>query len=181
MTFQELREQCLSCRQCALAATRTHVVFGTGNEHADIMFIGEGPGKNEDETGIPFVGQAGKLLDHYLVAVGLSRDDVYIANIVKCRPPGNRDPLPEEQNSCIGWLEQQIELVSPKVIVCLGRVAAKRLIDDDFKVTAQHGQVFDINGFQMLGTFHPAALLRNPAHKAPALADFKVIAALAQA
>lgn len=179
MTFDQLRTECLNCQKCELAKTRTQVVFGTGNENADIMFVGEGPGKNEDEQGIPFVGQAGNLLNNYLAAVGLSRDDVYIANIVKCRPPGNRDPLPEEQNQCIGWLEQQLELVSPKVIVCLGRVAAKRLIEEDFKVTKQHGQVFDINGYKMMGTFHPAALLRNPNNKADALSDFKTLARLA--
>lgn len=179
MTFAQLKEQCLACERCTLAQTRTHVVFGTGNERADILFVGEGPGKTEDETGIPFVGQAGKLLDHYLAAVGLSREDVYIANIVKCRPPGNRDPLPEEQNCCIEWLEQQMELISPKFVVCLGRVAAKRLIDEDFKVTVQHGEVFDRGGYKIMGTFHPAALLRNSANKAPALSDFKTLAQLA--
>ena len=178
MTFEELRATCMACRNCGLAETRTHVVFGTGNEHADLLFVGEGPGKNEDETGIPFVGRAGQLLDHYLTAVGLCREDVYIANIVKCRPPQNRDPRPEEQAACIGYLREQFRLISPKLVVCLGRIAAMKLIDDGFRVTRDHGKVFEKAGVQMMGTFHPAALLRNPANKADALEDFKKIAAL---
>ena len=179
MTLETLRTECLACTRCELCKTRTNVVFGVGNPNADIMFVGEGPGKNEDEQGEPFVGQAGKLLDTYLVSVGLRRQDVYIANIVKCRPPGNRDPLPEEQENCIVWLNTQLELISPKVVVCLGRIAAKRLIKDDFKVTVEHGQVFDMGGYGIMGTFHPAALLRNPAHKVPAFEDFKKIAEIA--
>lgn len=179
MTLEELKSECLSCRRCGLHEARTQVVFGVGNPRADILFVGEGPGKNEDEQGIPFVGQAGRLLDTYLTAVGLRRADVYIANIVKCRPPGNRDPLPDEQESCIGWLETQMELISPKIIVCLGRVAAKRLIGSEFKVTAEHGIVYQRGGYQIMGTFHPAALLRNPASKIPAFEDFKKLAAIA--
>lgn len=179
MTFEQLKKECLSCTKCVLCSTRKNVVFGVGNQNADIMFVGEGPGKNEDEQGIPFVGQAGKLLDTYLVSVGLRRQDVYIANIVKCRPPANRDPLPEEQERCIGWLETQLELISPKIVVCLGRVAAMRLISSDFKVTVQHGQIFNMGGFKIMGTFHPAALLRNPANKIPAFEDFKKLAEIA--
>jgi DNA polymerase len=178
MTFEELRQECLACHKCELGRTRTNVVFGAGDEHADIMFVGEGPGKNEDEQGLPFVGQAGKLLDTYLTAVGLDRAGVYIANIVKCRPPGNRDPLPAEQDSCIGWLEKQLELVSPKIVVCLGRISAKRLIDGGFRVTVDHGRIYERERFKMMGTFHPAALLRNPASKIPAFEDFKSLAEL---
>jgi len=173
MTLEKLRSECLACTRCALHETRTNVVFGVGNENADIMFVGEGPGKNEDLQGIPFVGQAGQLLDTYLVAVGLKRSDVYIANIVKCRPPQNRDPLPAEQDCCIEWLETQLELISPKIVVCLGRIAAKRLIDENFKVTVDHGRIYDVGGLKIMGTFHPAALLRNPASKIPTFEDFK--------
>ena len=176
MSLENLKNECMSCAKCGLCETRTNVVFGTGDENADIMFIGEGPGKNEDLQGIPFVGQAGQLLDTYLTAVGLKRSDVYIANIVKCRPPQNRDPLPAEQETCIEWLESQIELISPKIIVCLGRIAAKRLISEDFKVTADHGRIYDIGGMKIMGTFHPAALLRNPASKIPTFEDFKKLA-----
>lgn len=176
MTLDQLKQDCLQCTRCSLHETRTNVVFGTGNEHADILFIGEGPGKNEDLQGVPFVGQAGQLLDTYLVAIGLKREDVYIANIVKCRPPANRDPLPEEQDCCIDWLEHQLECISPKIVVCLGRIAAKRLIDNDFKVTVDHGQIHDMNGFQIMGTFHPSALLRNPANKIPMFEDFQKLA-----
>ncbi len=176
MTLEQLRTECLQCTRCVLCETRTNVVFGVGNPQADILFVGEGPGKNEDLQGEPFVGQAGQLLDTYLTAVGLMRQDVYIANIVKCRPPNNRDPLPDEQDSCIEWLNQQLELISPKIVVCLGRVAAKRLIGNEFKVTVDHGRIYDMGGFQIMGTFHPAALLRNPANKIPTFEDFKKLA-----
>lgn len=179
MTFSELREECLHCTKCDLAATRTNVVFGTGDEHADILFVGEGPGRNEDETGQPFVGRAGQLLDSYLAAVGLCREDVYIANIVKCRPPENRDPRPEEQAACIGYLREQFRLIAPKLIVCLGRISAMKIIDEGFRVTRDHGRLFQKGGVLMMGTYHPAALLRNPNNKADALADFKRIAACA--
>lgn len=178
MTLETLRQQCAECTKCPLCATRTNVVFGTGNPDATILFVGEGPGRSEDESGVPFVGQAGKMLDNYLTAVGLRREDVFIANIVKCRPPQNRDPLPEEQDCCADWLEQQMSIINPKIVVCLGRISAKRLIDPDFKVTVQHGEVFEREGYKILGTFHPSALLRNPANKAPALEDFKTLAAL---
>jgi len=180
MDMNALREQVAACRNCPLCEGRTNTVFGTGNEKADIMFIGEAPGKNEDLTGEPFVGAAGRLLNDYLTACGLSRGDVYIANILKCRPPQNRDPLPAEEDCCIAYLERQIELVNPKLIVCLGRIAAKRLIDPDFAVTKQHGELRRRNGRLIMGTFHPAALLRNGANKAPTLADFEKIAALRQ-
>ena len=136
------------------------------------MFVGEAPGEQEDLSGIPFVGAAGQLLDKYLSAVGISRDDVYIANILKCRPPRNRDPLPEEQDACITWLREQVRLMRPKIIVCVGRISAQRLIGPDFKVTKQHGEFIEKNGVLMMGTFHPAALLRNPNNKPQALEDF---------
>ena len=173
MDWKALREECLDCRRCSLASTRTHVVFGVGCTDAEIMLIGEGPGANEDLQGEPFVGRGGQLLDKMLAAVGLSREkNIYIANIVKCRPPKNRDPLPEEQEACIAHLREQVSLIRPKIIVCLGRIAACRLIDPDFKVTRQHGQFVTKHGVLMMGTFHPAALLRNPAQKPDGFADF---------
>ena len=175
MTLDELREQALRCRECGLCEGRTNVVFGTGDPHADIMFVGEGPGRNEDEQGVPFVGAAGRLLNDLLTASGLSREEVYIANIVKCRPPQNRDPLPEEERACIHFLEKQIELVDPRIIVCLGRIAAKQLIDPDFAITRQRGQIFERNGRRIMATFHPAALLRNPANRLPTLCDFELL------
>lgn len=172
-TWEELQKQCVGCTRCGLAATRKNVVFGAGVPNAEVLFIGEGPGANEDEQGAPFVGRAGKLLDTMLAAVGLSREhNIYIANMVKCRPPQNRDPLPEEQDACIDWLRRQVALLRPKIIVCLGRVSACRLIDPDFKVTRQHGQFIEKNGTLMMATLHPAALLRNPNQKPEAFADF---------
>lgn len=172
-TLEQLKDTCLNCEKCALAETRQHVVFGVGAPDAEILFIGEGPGANEDKEGLPFVGAAGKLLDLMLDAIGLSREkNVYIANIVKCRPPQNRDPAPEEQEACIGWLKAQVSILRPKIIVCLGRIAACRIIDPDFRVTRQHGQFVERKGVYMMGTFHPAALLRNQNQKPDAFADF---------
>ncbi|MEA4911026.1 MAG: uracil-DNA glycosylase [Oscillospiraceae bacterium] len=179
MDFEELRAACMQCDRCRLASTRTNVVFGVGDPHADVLFVGEGPGRNEDLQGEPFVGRAGQLLDSYLAAVGLRRQDVYIANIVKCRPPENRDPQPDEQAACIGWLRAQFKLIAPKLVVCLGRIAAKKMIGDDFLVTRDHGVVYDKGGVLMMGTFHPAALLRNPNNKPAALDDFHKIASCA--
>ena len=166
MNYEELRAHCLSCQKCPLAATRTNVVFGVGNPHADVMFIGEGPGANEDAQGEPFVGRGGQLLDKFLAAVDLSRNsNIYIGNMVKCRPPQNRDPDPSEVSECIGYLQQQIQLIQPKIIVCLGRISACYMIDKNFKVTKEHGQWVQKDGIWMMGTFHPAALLRNPNNK----------------
>ncbi len=180
MTLETLKNECEGCNKCPLAQTRTKLVFGVGNEHADIMLVGEAPGKNEDETGIPFVGRAGQLLDSFLAAVGLSREDVYIANILKCRPPANRDPNPDEQVQCIGWLREQYKLVSPKIVLCLGRIAAQKLIDEGFRVTKDHGRIYQKGGVYMMGTFHPAALLRNPNQKPDALDDFQKLVAFAE-
>lgn len=171
--FEELRENCLNCRRCGLCETRTNVVVGVGNPRSKVMFIGEGPGENEDLQGEPFVGRGGQLLDKMLAAVDLDRKtNVYIANIVKCRPPKNRDPLPEEQEACIGWLRNQVALIRPKIIVCLGRIAAMRIIKPDIKITREHGQFFEKNGTLMMATLHPAALLRNPNQKPAAFEDF---------
>ena len=173
MDLQALQNECLNCRRCALCDTRTHVVFGQGVPTAEVMFVGEGPGENEDLQGEPFVGRGGKLLDQMLAAVGLSRaHNIYIANMVKCRPPHNRDPQPAEQEACIGFLREQTALLRPKIIVCLGRIAACRLIDPNFKVTRQHGEFTEKGGIWFMGTFHPAALLRNPRQKPDGFADF---------
>ena len=171
--WEALEARCMGCTGCDLAATRTKVVFGVGNREAEVLFVGEGPGQNEDLQGEPFVGRGGQLLDQMLSAVGLSREhNIYIANMVKCRPPENRDPAPAEQEACIGFLREQTALLRPKIIVCLGRIAACRLIDPDFKVTRQHGEFFEKNGILFMGTFHPAALLRNPRQKPDGFADF---------
>ncbi|MBR5540157.1 MAG: uracil-DNA glycosylase [Clostridia bacterium] len=168
-----LKSQCMHCRACGLCETRHNVVFGVGNPQAEVLFIGEGPGENEDLQGEPFVGRAGKLLDLMLEAVGLSRKhNIYIANMVKCRPPQNRDPLPEEQEACAHWLAEQIRLISPKIVVCLGRIAAFHFISPDFKVTRQHGEFIEKDGILYMGMFHPAAILRNPNQKPVAFDDF---------
>ena len=173
MDWKTLEETCRGCTACPLAATRKNVVFGVGNPAAEVLFVGEGPGANEDEQGEPFVGRAGQLLDKMLAAVGLSRQhNIYIANMVKCRPPQNRDPLPEEQDACLHWLKAQTALLRPKILVCLGRVAACRLIAPDFKVTRQHGEFFEKKGMLLMGTLHPAALLRPPSQKPDAFEDF---------
>lgn len=169
--WEELEKRCQDCRECSLCETRTNVVFGDGSRTAEILFVGEGPGAHEDEQGVPFVGKAGQLLDDMLAIIGLDRTMVYIANIVKCRPPQNRDPKPEETACCIGYLSRQLEIIKPKIIVCLGRVAATILIDKGFKVTRQHGEWFNKDGVWYMGTFHPAALLRNPHNKPDAFED----------
>ena len=168
-----LRQTIAQCTKCPLHETRTQTVPGVGPINARVMLVGEGPGKNEDETGQPFVGRAGKLLDLMLDAVGLSREtNVFIANMVKCRPPQNREPMPEEIDACIPYLREQVRLIKPLFLVCLGRVAACRLIEPDFKVTRQHGQFFQKGNLLMMGTLHPAALLRNPTLKPQAFSDW---------
>lgn len=173
MEFEALREVCLSCTKCDLSKTRTHVVFGMGNPDAEVLFVGEGPGKSEDEQGLPFVGRSGQLLDHYLSAVGLSREkNIYITNIVKCRPPENRDPLPAEWDACMPYLRAQFSIMRPKIVVCLGRIAAQRLIRPDFSVMKEHGTWTEKSGTLFTATLHPAALLRNPGNKPLAFEDF---------
>ena len=172
-TWRALERECAQCRECALCQTRRSVVFGTGNPQAEVLLVGEAPGANEDEQGIPFVGRAGKFLDDMLAIIGLDRTKVYITNIVKCRPPGNRDPLNVEQDACIGYLYRQIALIRPKILVCLGRVAAKRLIDPKFLITKERGQWRDVDGMRVMATYHPSALLRDPAKRPEAFDDLK--------
>lgn len=160
--WEQLRQECSVCQRCGLCQTRKNVVFGIGREDADILFVGEGPGEQEDRTGIPFVGPAGQLLDDMLSIIDLSRErNCYIANIVKCRPPKNRDPLETEQEACIGYLFRQIELIQPKILICLGRIAAQRLIAPDFRITRQHGTWVERRGIWMSAIYHPSALLRD--------------------
>lgn len=173
--WEALRRECAGCRGCPLGETRTKLVFGDGNPDSEIMLIGEGPGEQEDLQGIPFVGPAGKLLDSMLQMIDLDRSRVYIANMVKCRPPHNRDPQPSEQQACRAWLDRQIELVEPKIIVCLGRIAAMGVIKDDFRITREHGQWFTLNGRMYMATFHPSALLRDPSRRPEAFMDLRAL------
>ena len=170
-SMDALREKCLACRNCGLAATRTKVVFGVGPIPSDIVFVGEGPGQQEDLTGEPFVGAAGKLLDDMLSIIDLGRDTCYICNIVKCRPPQNRDPMPEEQDACIGYLEEQLRLLQPKIVVCLGRIAAMRLIRPEFRITRDHGQWTQRDGIWYSALYHPSALLRDVSKRPETFAD----------
>ena len=171
--WEDLKKACYDCKKCGLCEGRTNVVFGVGNPNAEVMFIGEGPGEQEDLKGEPFVGRAGQLLDKMLDVVDLDRHkNIYIGNMVKCRPPKNRDPKPEEQEECIFWLRNQVKLIRPKIIVCLGRIAAMKIIKPDMKITKEHGIFFERNGTLMMATLHPAALLRNPNNKPAAMEDF---------
>lgn len=170
-----LRDRCLKCRECSLADARTNVVFGEGNPRARIMLVGEGPGKTEDETGRPFVGLAGQLLDKILASVGFQREEVFIANVVKCRPPGNRLPTPEESLACRPFLDAQIRLINPLIIVCLGALSTQALIEPKGRITALRGQWFKKENFWLIPTFHPAALLRDSSKKRPVWEDFKEI------
>ena len=172
MDWQELEDTCSQCRNCPLSETRHNVVFGIGSRTAEIMFIGEGPGEQEDLSGIPFVGPAGKLLDDMLSIIDLYREEnCYIANIVKCRPPRNRDPHDDEQEACMGYLENQIQLIKPKIIVCLGRIAATKMIRKDYRITREHGTWAQINGIWMTATYHPSALLRDESKRPDAFRD----------
>ena len=171
-SWEVLEQKTLSCTACGLCETRHNVVFGVGNRQTDVLFVGEGPGEQEDLQGEPFVGPAGKLLDDMLSILDLDRSsNCYIANIVKCRPPRNRDPLETEQEACIGYLRNQVALIKPKIIVCLGRIAAKKLIDPEFRITRQHGQWFRRGDFWMMATFHPSALLRDVSKRPEAFDD----------
>ena len=171
--WEALREECLHCRACTLADTRTNVVFGVGAEDTEVLFIGEAPGANEDAQGEPFVGRAGKLLDDMLAMIGLRRQQIYITNSVKCRPPQNRDPLNTEKDACSGYLRRQLELMQPKILVCLGRISAAEIIKPDFRITQEHGQFFEKDGMQMMALYHPAALLRDPGKKPETFEDLK--------
>ena len=175
-----LAGRCLDCRECPLCEGRKNVVFGVGTPTAELMLVGEGPGANEDEQGVPFVGRAGQLLDDKLELIDLRREQIYIANIVKCRPPQNRDPLFEEQSACRHWLDEQLRLIRPKIVVCLGRIAATALIKPDFKITREHGQWFDANGLHLMATYHPAALLRDEGKRPDAFTDLRTLRAEAR-
>ena len=176
MDFEQLRKSCLGCTACPLCQTRTNVVFGVGSETARVMFVGEGPGEQEDLRGEPFVGPAGRLLDDMLSIIDLDRTkNCYIANIVKCRPPHNRDPLEVEQEACIGYLREQVRLLRPQIIVCLGRIAAMKLIREDLRITREHGQWFDVNGRRYMAIYHPSALLRDPSKRPETFVDLKTL------
>ena len=175
MDWETLKAECLACRRCGLCETRTNVVFGVGKPDAEVLFIGEGPGEQEDLRGEPFVGRAGKLLDDMLELIDLDRSKIYIANMVKCRPPKNRDPLNIEQEACSKWLKAQIALIRPKIIVCLGRIAAMTYIREDFKITREHGQWTIRDGIMTMALFHPAALLRDPRRRPETFEDLKVL------
>lgn len=176
-SWQELEKQCISCKGCGLWETRNHVVFGVGNRNADLMFVGEGPGEQEDLKGEPFVGPAGQLLDDMLSIIDIDRSKCYIANIVKCRPPRNRDPLEQEQEACMDYLRNQIALVQPKVIVCLGRIAAMRLIDPNYRITREHGRWVQRGNFSLTAIYHPSALLQDPSKRPETFEDLLSIRA----
>ncbi len=162
LNWEQLQAECQGCTRCGLCERRRNVVFGVGNRQADILFVGEGPGEQEDIQGQPFVGPAGKLLDDMLSIIDLDRrENCYIANIVKCRPPGNRDPLETEQEACMDYLKNQIQLIQPRILVCLGRIAAKALITEDYRITREHGQWVQKDGIWMTAIYHPSALLRD--------------------
>lgn len=173
--WAELEKNCKSCRCCALCETRHSVVFGVGRRDAEVMLIGEGPGEQEDLRGEPFVGPAGLLLDDMLACIDLDRTMVYIANMIKCRPPRNRDPLQLEQDACSQWLHAQIKLVRPKIIVCVGRIAAMAFIKPDFRITREHGQWFERDGIRYMAIYHPSALLRDPTRRPETFVDLKAL------
>ncbi len=177
LNWEELKSACNHCQKCDLCQTRTNVVFGVGSEDADILFVGEGPGEQEDLRGEPFVGPAGQLLDDMLRIIDIDRTNCYIANIVKCRPPRNRDPKPEEQAACIDYLDNQIKLLRPRVIVCLGAVAAKRLMDPEFRMSDFHGQWYCVDGIWLTAIYHPSALLRDPSKRPDTFRDLLSIRA----
>ena len=174
--LENLKNECTLCTACELHKTRTNTVFGRGSYNASLLFIGEAPGEKEDLSGQAFVGASGKLLDKFLAEAGISDDSYFIANIIKCRPPKNRDPKKEEEDKCIAFLERQIELINPKVIVCLGRISAKRIIKKDFSITHEHGKWFEKDGRKITAVYHPAAILRDARKKDEEAQDFKKIA-----
>lgn len=175
MDWESLASAVAGCQQCGLCRTRNHTVFGEGNIHAELMFVGEGPGADEDATGRPFVGRAGQLLTKMIAAMTYSREEVYIANVVKCRPPGNRNPSPDEAMACLGYLKQQIALIRPKVIVCLGGVALSFLCEHAGGITRARGHWLDFEGIPVMPTFHPAFLLRQESAKKDAWSDLQQV------
>ncbi|MCW3489000.1 uracil-DNA glycosylase [Dethiobacter alkaliphilus] len=174
-TIAALSKDVLDCAQCGLRSQATQVVFGEGNPDADLLFVGEAPGAEEDAQGRPFVGEAGKLLNKILAAAEISREEVYITNVVKCRPPKNRTPNPDEVAACSHHLQKQIALLKPRIVVCLGSLATQALIDPQARVSAVRGRWFTKDGLQMMATFHPAALLRDPSRKRPVWEDIQKI------
>lgn len=176
-SIKKLREDIAGCRKCSLCETRKNTVFGEGSLNARIMFVGEGPGRDEDEQGRPFVGKAGQLLDKMIASIGFSRDDVFIANILKCRPPGNRDPLPGEALACIDYLRAQVAMIKPKIIVCLGRISAGYILGQEIHITKDRGVWHESKGFYIMPTYHPAALLRNEPLKKESYKDLLAIRA----
>ena len=175
LSWELFDRQVSQCQMCGLCQNIHHKVHGQGDRHSPLMLIGEGPGQVEDEEGLAFVGPAGQLLTKMLAAISLPRDRVYICNVVKCRPPQNRDPQPAESEACMPWLREQFRILQPKIVVCLGRIAAQRMIRKDFSVTKEHGQLYEKGGILFMGTFHPAALLRSPQNKPAAFADFTAL------
>lgn len=175
LNWQNLSQAITGCGKCRLAVTRTNAVMGEGSGKSGILFVGEGPGQREDEQGRPFVGAAGQLLDNMLRAIDLKREDVYIANVVKCRPPNNRDPLPDEAELCLPYLRAQFRLLSPKIIVCLGRISGRYVYDKDIRITRDRGKFICKNGVWIIPTYHPAALLRDPDKKREAWVDMQAI------
>lgn len=173
--WEELQKECMQCHSCPLSETRNSVVFGAGSPEAEVLLVGEGPGASEDEQGVPFVGVAGKLLDDMLAMIGIQRESVYITNIVKCRPPQNRDPLNPEKEACLSYLRRQIALMQPKIIVCLGRIAAMELIRPEYKITIEHGQFSQKDGIWYTALYHPAALLRDGSKKPESFVDLKIL------
>lgn len=173
--WEELEVEAKQCTKCKLCKNRNNVVFGTGNKNATLMFIGEGPGADEDIQGIPFVGKAGKLMNLAFEAIGLKREDVYIANIVKCRPPSNRNPEDDEATACLDYLRNQVILVKPKIIVLLGSVALKNILGKEYGITASRGKWVEKRGILYMPTWHPAALLRDETKKIDFIQDLKLV------
>ncbi len=174
-TWEELEASIVGCKKCKLCNNRNNIVFGTGNKNARIMFIGEGPGADEDREGIPFVGKAGKLMNMAFDGIGINREEVYIANIVKCRPPSNRNPEDDEAVSCLDYLRNQVMLVKPKIIVLLGSVALKNILGKEYGITASRGKWIERKGILYMPTWHPAALLRDDSKKIEFWQDLKQV------
>lgn len=179
LDWPELRDCVANCTRCELSTSRTNTVFGVGNPEADWLIIGEAPGAEEDRRGEPFVGRAGQLLDHMLLAIGQSRESVFIANILKCRPPNNRDPKPSEAEACRDYLERQIELIQPRIILAVGKIAAQNLLGSDDPVGRMRGRPHELNGIPLVVTYHPAYLLRSPSQKHKSWSDLCLATKLA--
>lgn len=174
-TYDELKNFVDHCSRCGLCQTRNHPVMGKGNVHSPLLFVAEAPGRNEDRDGIPFTGKSGELFDRLLEGIGLHRDDIYLTNIVKCHPPGNRDPKPEEQELCIPYLKYETLLVRPKMIVCLGRIAAQRIIRRDYRITREHGEFLKRKNVWLTAVYHPSAILRDDTKMPQMVEDFRKI------